>query len=104
MTLKVVLKKIASYANFKLYKNVYSKKWLIPIIGGTGYDLLRSQEQKFIDVFKWILAKKEGCFIDIGANLGQTLLKVRSISSEIPYYGFLITYETQPYFSCPNIR
>ena len=28
------------------------------------------------------------CFIDVGANVGQTLLKVRALSSDVPYIGF----------------
>lgn len=45
-----------------------------------------------IDLFKKINFN-EGCFLDVGANIGQTLLKLRAVSN-IPYVGF------EPNFNC----
>lgn len=73
---------------------------VIPVIGGIGYDLLRSQELYFLDLFKWILNKKDGSFIDIGANIGQTLLKVKSINNDISYYRFEPNIRCCSYLRC----
>jgi FkbM family methyltransferase len=35
-----------------------------------------------------LLAERQGAFVDIGANVGQTLLKVLSIDPTRPYFGF----------------
>lgn len=83
-----MLKKITRHFNFMLYKKAYGTRFVIPIINNIGFDLLRVQEKDFVKLIEYLLAKKKGCFIDVGANIGQTLLKVRSIDKEIAYYGF----------------
>jgi FkbM family methyltransferase len=40
------------------------------------------------EIIKGCYAVSQGTFIDIGANVGQTLLKVKSLFSEIAYVGF----------------
>jgi FkbM family methyltransferase len=35
-----------------------------------------------------LLAGNQGCFVDVGVNVGQTLLKMRRLSPETPYVGF----------------
>lgn len=35
-----------------------------------------------------LLGDREGLFVDVGVNLGQTLLKVKAIDQERPYAGF----------------
>lgn len=40
------------------------------------------------DIIKKILTKKSGAFIDVGYNLGQTLVKVKSLKLNHQYYGF----------------
>lgn len=41
-----------------------------------------------IDLFKRILSVKKGDFIDIGVNVGQTLLNINSIDINSGYIGF----------------
>lgn len=46
-------------------------------------------ENWMVDLMRSILVKtNKGCFIDVGANVGQTLMKLRSISSDVKYIGF----------------
>ena len=45
-------------------------------------------EPWMIDVLKIVLPIEGKKFIDVGVNIGQTLLKLRSVSSEIDYVGF----------------
>ena len=41
-----------------------------------------------IDLLRELLKLKEGTFIDIGVNIGQTLIKLKSVNLEIEYIGF----------------
>jgi len=45
-------------------------------------------EPWMIDLLKIILAGENKCFLDIGVNIGQTLLKLKSVSDSIKYIGF----------------
>ncbi|GBL45763.1 hypothetical protein SFMTTN_1574 [Sulfuriferula multivorans] len=45
-------------------------------------------EMWMVEVLKRLLPLKPGTFIDVGANIGQTLLKLRAVSQSTPYLGF----------------
>lgn len=60
----------------------------IPIIKGIGFDNLQLTELWLNPIIKEILQYKSGAFVDIGVNLGQTLLKVKSLDMNRLYYGF----------------
>jgi len=61
----------------------------IPLQGGIGFDHLFEKEIWMTVVLKKVLAlKSQETFVDVGVNLGQTLLKVRSIDKNIRYVGF----------------
>jgi len=64
------------------------KEFTIPILGKTGQANLFMSEPWMLDLLKIILPIEEKSFIDVGANVGQSLLKVKSISKEINYIGF----------------
>jgi FkbM family methyltransferase len=40
------------------------------------------------DLLRQLLPTREGLFIDVGVNLGQTLVKVKDIDPERSYLGF----------------
>lgn len=40
------------------------------------------------DVLERLLPERPGLFVDVGVNLGQTLVKVRAIEPDRPYLGF----------------
>lgn len=61
----------------------------IPIYDKIGFDNLFLSEMWMVDVLDRLLAKdREICFVDVGANIGQTLLKVRSVRKNVDYIGF----------------
>ena len=63
----------------------------VPVIGGLGYDNVAGMEkwEKWMSqILEMLLSKFEGCFIDVGVNIGQTLIKVKSIDRNIDYLGF----------------
>lgn len=45
-------------------------------------------EPYMVDIFRKCIAKKDGVFIDVGVNIGQTLLKILEINPNQPYIGF----------------
>lgn len=66
----------------------------VPIINGLGYYNLFDREQWLGTIMGKLLPGKHGAFLDVGANLGQTLLKLISVEKDRPYFGF------EPNFSC----
>lgn len=45
-------------------------------------------EKWMTELLSHLLSRRKGTFIDVGMNLGQTLLKVRAIDPNRPYVGF----------------
>ena len=39
-------------------------------------------------ILEKLLPERKGLFLDVGANIGQTLLKLKSIEPDVLYYGF----------------
>ncbi len=57
-------------------------------MGGVGLANRNDSEHWFVETISFLLKKKEGAFIDVGINIGQTLLKCISIDPEIEYICF----------------
>jgi FkbM family methyltransferase len=49
---------------------------------------LDQHEQNLLNLLQLLLPDREGVFIDVGVNLGQTLLKVKAICETQAYVGF----------------
>ena len=81
-----VLRKLGllKYLNFDIRSNGQH----LPVVSGVGLtEFLYPSEPWMADLLAKLLPQVKGCFIDVGVNIGQTLLKVRSLS-EIEYIGF----------------
>jgi FkbM family methyltransferase len=71
-------------AKVKLNQQVFK----IPVIAGVGFGNRAHTEPWLDKVFREIFSlQPNSCFIDVGVNLGQTLLKVKSIDANMAYYG-----------------
>ena len=79
-----LLKFINLYKTFKINNNDI----IIPVIRGTGFTNLYHTEKWMTDLLDKILKIKKGCFIDFGINIGQTLIKIKSIDPLYDYLGF----------------
>lgn len=82
-----LLKKINVNGKLSLNKKTFS----IPIIKSNGYNNLFMSEVWMVELLSKLLQEKkihEKKFIDIGVNIGQTLIKLRSVSNEMNYIGF----------------
>jgi FkbM family methyltransferase len=62
----------------------------LPLIQGTGYEHLFESERWLFQLLKRLLpfTKENTFFIDVGVNIGQTMLKVMAINRATPYLGF----------------
>ena len=91
IALKILNKfNLLKYFNLSCNINISDTKVKIPIIDKLGYSLLNeaSREPWLNHIIKSALQSKEGSFIDIGVNIGQTLVKVKSIDLDVEYIGF----------------
>lgn len=64
------------------------KKFSIPVVGKIGFSNVFMTEPWMIKVLQVIIPITNGTFVDIGANVGQTLLKLKSVSDQVEYVGF----------------
>jgi FkbM family methyltransferase len=76
--------KINTTSRIKINDDIFK----VPILSKTGWENLFLTEGWFTGLLKSLNARKDWTVIDIGANIGQTLLKLKSIDREIKYFGF----------------
>ena len=85
-----VIKKIGGYLLSKININICRKVngvWVVvPIINGVKVGI--SGEHWMSGVLKKLLPLAKGTFYDVGVNLGQTLVKVKTIDAKRRYIGF----------------
>jgi FkbM family methyltransferase len=74
--------------NFNLTKRVNNLKFRIPIIKNTGWNNIFDNEPWMNQLLEKLLSGSKGLFVDVGANIGQTLIKLKSIDPEVLYFGF----------------
>ena len=67
---------------------VNKKKFIIPLLGGQGYDNLHLSEPWMTEVLLALRPFYGGHFVDVGVNLGQTLLKAHAVFDGVNYIGF----------------
>jgi len=72
--------------NLTTHVEVGGRVFRIPLTQGLR---LPAADEPWLDVIiRRLLAARSGSFIDVGANLGQTLLKVKAVASDASYFGF----------------
>lgn len=61
----------------------------IPLLGGVGWDNIFMAERWMGELLQLMLGlRPRGTFVDIGVNVGQTLIKLKRLESGRPYVGF----------------
>ena len=80
--------KVQEKINFSIKMKFGDKVFKIPIIKGLGLNYFEPSEIWMYSLLKTLLEIKEGLFIDVGINIGQTLIYLRSVNSFIEYMGF----------------
>ena len=60
----------------------------VPVVGGQGLrHFLRFEDETFA-ILSVLINLSPGVFVDIGANIGQTLIKAKSVNAALEYVGF----------------
>jgi FkbM family methyltransferase len=74
--------------NFNLSKRINNLKFRIPIIKNIGWNNIFDNEPWMTRLLEKLLSGRKGIFVDVGANIGQTLIKLKSIDPGVFYFGF----------------
>lgn len=78
--------KMLDYFNVTWPRKLNSTRLQIPMMGGIKVGI--SGEPFLLQLFGFFLSKTDGPVIDVGANIGQTLVKIKSVDPDQKYYGF----------------
>jgi len=74
--------------NFSVQVKLNQTSFAIPIHQSVGIENMFLPDPWMIQLLEKIIPVSKGRFIDVGVNIGQTLLKVKSISPDLEYLGF----------------
>ena len=74
--------------NFSVTGRYRGRRLKVPLVLGRGFQNLQIGEAWFQKALEKVLATRDGAFIDVGVNLGQTLIKVKLVDWTRPYVGF----------------
>jgi FkbM family methyltransferase len=87
-TIRILRKfRLLKHLNVEVKSHYAGKQYVIPVLNGIGFNNLHYQTEPWMKtLINKLLLMKAGVFVDVGANIGQTLMKLRSIS-EVQYIG-----------------
>jgi FkbM family methyltransferase len=68
--------------------NYFGLNLKVPLIHGLGVGYLVPADEWMSKCLSIFLANKKGAIVDIGANIGLYLVKLKSLDSQREYYGF----------------
>jgi len=60
----------------------------VPVMGGRGLRHFWRFEDETFAILATMIDLSPGVFVDIGANIGQTLIKAKSVDASLEYIGF----------------
>ncbi len=81
--------RLLKFLNLKFKNKIDGKIFNIPLLGGVGLDHFVNQESWMGDFLKLNSHLfQDKIFMDVGVNVGQTLLKLKSIAPNATYIGF----------------
>jgi len=79
--------------NFTVSGRFNGRRIRIPILYGIGFQNVQLGELALLRAYAKIFATRPGAFVDVGVNLGQSLIKVKLADQSRGYIGF----EPNPY-------
>jgi len=93
-----ILKKLGLFKslNLNFTRTINTTRFIIPVINGIGEGNLYANEEWKIPLLEKLTKFKKGLFVDVGVNIGHTLLKLKSVNPDHKYIGF------EPNASCVN--
>jgi FkbM family methyltransferase len=76
------------FINSFFRKKINGRIFYFPVMKGAGRDYLYAAKEPWMDqILLRMQLKPDSVFLDIGANIGQTLIRFKSIYPENPYRG-----------------
>ena len=89
MGAKAAVKRLLRPFNVVLPVQPYGTRFKVPILRGVGGSHRHGSEPWMVDALRRLFqAGGKAGLIDVGVNIGQTLLKLRSVAPDAPYVGF----------------
>lgn len=86
---KRLLKPLLRPLDFCIPAEVDGQRWRMPVARGQTGGYRNLPEPWMSDALRRLfLLSPDSAFMDVGVNMGQTLVKVKSIGRNIPYIGF----------------
>lgn len=79
--------RLLKFVNILGQVKIGNKRFKIPLIHEMGIGNLAPTEPWMMELIPDLLNQRPGTFVDIGANIGQTLLKLESIAPDTNYVG-----------------
>lgn len=79
--------RMLKFFNLRGHVRLNGKRFRVPVLGESGYSNLDMSEPWMTELLRRLVPLCDGGFIDVGVNIGQTLLKVRAVSSTMNYAG-----------------
>jgi FkbM family methyltransferase len=76
--------------NFSVSTDLAGRRLRIPVLYGQGPQNLALLEPGIFDALKKTLSLRPGTVLDVGVNVGQTLIKIKALDWERRYVGFEI--------------
>lgn len=70
-----------------LTTQVGGRPFRVPVVQGLGIGNVEITESWMVEIFDRLAPPRSGVFLDVGANTGQTLLKLRSRWTDTPWVG-----------------
>jgi FkbM family methyltransferase len=86
--LRILQGRLLAAFNFTLRQKLLKTTYKIPIIKNIGWSNIFENEPWMTEILEVLLPVYKGVFIDVGVNIGQTLLKLKSIDHGREYFGF----------------
>lgn len=82
--------KLLNYINLSTVLACGNARYIIPIRKGIGLSHCAGHERWLIELLKLLkpYLLNDKAFVDVGVNVGQTLLIVKSVFPDVPYIGF----------------
>src|SRR5689334_10466979 len=75
-------------ANFTVSGRLAGLPLRVPLQFGSGWEHLRMIEVWLFRAIERILRERTGVFVDVGVNVGHTLIKVKAADPDREYIGF----------------
>lgn len=81
--------KLLKFLNLQVKVKVNNQIINVPIIKELGLSNIYGTEPWMIQLLKGVFnLKNDGAYYDVGVNIGQTLIKLKSVNPDVEYFGF----------------